>query len=252
MTFSIIIATLNSEQFLRRALLSIQRQTCRDYEIIVQDGGSTDRTLEILKNAGAGVHWVSEPDTGIYDAWNKAAERANGEWCLFLGSDDCFSSDTILARCKRRLQRAPKEALFAYGALLLGQGDEGVLINRSLRQAYQFFFTDMGIPFPATFIRLPLVKHKKFDTSFKIAGDFEFVARCLRHNSLYRLPYLVGFMEAGGISTDPANHEILARERERVLYERVLPRAQEFARGCMDNIRNEDATLHEEQQENRS
>lgn len=69
------MATYNAAAQLERTLRSVERQCYPHWEIIVQDGGSTDGTLEILESHRTSVSWVSEPDRGIYDAWNKAVAR---------------------------------------------------------------------------------------------------------------------------------------------------------------------------------
>ena len=88
---SIIIATYNSEKTLRRALDSVLNQTYQDWECIVVDGASKDNTIEIVKeyvSKDTRFRYVSEPDHGIYDAFNKGWKIAKGEWVMYLGSDD--------------------------------------------------------------------------------------------------------------------------------------------------------------------
>ena len=91
---SIIIATYNSEKTLRRALDSVLNQTYQDWECIVVDGASKDNTIEIVKeyvSKDTRFRYVSEPDHGIYDAFNKGWKMAKGEWVMYLGSDDRYS-----------------------------------------------------------------------------------------------------------------------------------------------------------------
>ena len=86
---SIIIATYNAAEYLPACLESISRQGVQDIELIIMDGGSTDGTLEIIKSyTDAPCIYKSEPDTGIYNAFNKAVKLISGQWCLFLGADD--------------------------------------------------------------------------------------------------------------------------------------------------------------------
>lgn len=117
---SIIMATYNAAAQLERTLRSVERQCYPHWEIIVQDGGSTDGTLEILESHRASVSWVSEPDRGIYDAWNKAVARAGGDWALFLGADDFLMNDNVLAQCVHFLKKFDDDIVFAYGVLLMG------------------------------------------------------------------------------------------------------------------------------------
>ena len=96
---SIIIATYNSGKTLRRALESVYTQTFQDWECIIVDGASTDNTLDIVKeyaDKDTRFRYISEPDKGIYDAFNKGWRMAKGEWIHYLGDDDCLTHDGIL------------------------------------------------------------------------------------------------------------------------------------------------------------
>ena len=93
---SIIIATFNSEKTLRKALESVYTQDFQDWECVVVDGASTDETLDIVKEYVAKdsrFRYISEPDKGIYDAFNKGWRQAKGEWIHYLGSDDRLVKD---------------------------------------------------------------------------------------------------------------------------------------------------------------
>lgn len=97
---SIIIATYNSGKTLRRALDSVLNQSYQDWECIVVDGASKDNTIEIVKeyvNKDARFLYISEPDHGIYDAFNKGWKMSKGEWVMYLGSDDEYTKDGIKA-----------------------------------------------------------------------------------------------------------------------------------------------------------
>jgi glycosyltransferase involved in cell wall biosynthesis len=92
-TFSIIIPTFNSARTMRACLESLSVQTFTDFEVVIQDGLSTDDTAAIIAewhraHPGLAVRVDSRKDRGIYDAMNKALLRAKGEWMYFLGSDD--------------------------------------------------------------------------------------------------------------------------------------------------------------------
>ena len=86
---SIIIATFNAERCIRECLDSISNQQVENIEIIVIDGGSTDNTVQLLKQfKNVKLSWISESDKGIYDALNKGVAMAKGRWLYFLGADD--------------------------------------------------------------------------------------------------------------------------------------------------------------------
>ena len=86
---SIITATWNAENFLPRAIKSLEKQTDKDFEWIISDGLSTDSTLEILKKVeGINIKIISQEDFGIYDALNRGIKNCNGEFYLVIGADD--------------------------------------------------------------------------------------------------------------------------------------------------------------------
>ena len=93
---SIIIATYNSAKTLRRCLDSIIPQLGTDCEVIVIDGGSKDETMSIVSSYGDKIAYsVSEPDNGVYDAWNKGVKASRGQFVMFIGSDDEMISSAI-------------------------------------------------------------------------------------------------------------------------------------------------------------
>ncbi len=87
---SVLTPSLNYADFIRDALLSVQGQTGLSLEHIVQDGHSTDGTVEVLRDFGPDVRWRSEPDEGQSDALNKALSRAGREWIALLNADEFY------------------------------------------------------------------------------------------------------------------------------------------------------------------
>ena len=86
---SIIIVTYNAGKYLRDCLSSVFNQSFKNIEILIIDGYSTDNTLQILKEYDQFItYWLSEPDSGVYDAMNKGVKKAVGDWLIFLGADD--------------------------------------------------------------------------------------------------------------------------------------------------------------------
>lgn len=96
MTISIIIATYNASKTLQRCLDSIVSQLTNETELILVDGGSKDDTNKIIDSYGdkIAVH-ISEPDKGIYDAWNKGVKAAHGKFVAFIGADDQMLPEAI-------------------------------------------------------------------------------------------------------------------------------------------------------------
>lgn len=95
---SIIIATFNSEQTLPKALESVISQDFQDWECIIVDGQSSDKTISIVKEytkKDIRISYISEKDKGIYDAFNKGWQLAKGEWIYYLGSDDYLTKESF-------------------------------------------------------------------------------------------------------------------------------------------------------------
>ncbi|MDR2826175.1 MAG: glycosyltransferase [Deltaproteobacteria bacterium] len=235
--FSIIIATKNSAKFLQRCLASIFAQEYSQYEILIQDGASTDGTLPLLQQYKNKIQLVSEPDNGIYSAWNKALARASGDWVIFLGSDDCFATPQVLLQTQIHVSTLPELIEFAYGSLVLGyKGEISFIHDLPLSRIYHIFLDNMGLRFPATFIRLTTLQQHRFDESYAIAGDFDFAARAVTDNNIARLPFCVAYMERGGIS-DCAEHDA-ERDKEciRVIRQRIAPKAAMLAQAYIRNF----------------
>ena len=95
-TISVITASYNAEAFIEGSIKSIIEQNYEGLEYIIIDGGSKDTTVDIIKKYQNHInYWVSEPDKGIYDAWNKGVEKATGDWIMFIGCDDRLLPGTL-------------------------------------------------------------------------------------------------------------------------------------------------------------
>ena len=94
--FSIITITYNASRWLEQTILGVLSQSYPNIEYVVIDGGSTDGTVDIIKQYASGIsYWVSEPDKGIYDAWNKGISHATGAWIMFIGADDILVENSL-------------------------------------------------------------------------------------------------------------------------------------------------------------
>ncbi|SDF75009.1 glycosyltransferase family 2 protein [Desulfovibrio legallii] len=245
MKYSIITSVYNCAKHISKLMASIFNQSYPNIEWVVQDGGSTDGTLNILRPYADRIKLISEPDSGIYDAWNKALDRATGDWAIFLGADDFLVSRHSIAQCHRYLRTAPAHISMSYGALLTGKnGKVGHMINRSMQEVYNLFLSRMGLPFPATFIRMSVLQKERFDVSYKIAGDFDFAAKILTSDNIIKLPIIVSYMELGGVSDDPKSC-VLFEERLRVLFSRVAPKAREIMEASLNYALDEDNPLED-------
>lgn len=198
---SIIIPTFNSGKTLHACLKSIADQNYKHVEVLIIDGVSTDDTIEIAnmyKDSIPRLHIISEPDNGIYDAMNKGAAMANGEWLFFLGSDDIFYSNDILECLFVKHQIDFESNDFVYGNVLWGDTNSVYLREFTMAK----LFTD-NICHQAIFVRKHIFeKLEGFDIRYKIYADWHFNLRCFADNSI-KIKYmnvLIAKFSLNGIS----------------------------------------------------
>lgn len=204
--FSIITAVRDGAQTIPALLHSLEAQRCRDFECIIQDGSSEDATVavvETFRDALPALSLESRPDGGIYDAWNRALRRASGRWVLFLGADDALVNAEVLERTQRMLQNMPMEVLFAAGEVLFQRHDGTSVLQKSCLKRVRFLLKEtMPICHSGLFTRRELLLGEPFDSSFRIAGDQEFLARTWKNDAqAIALEYPVTYMAQGGISS---------------------------------------------------
>lgn len=221
--FTIITATYNVEKVFPRLLRSLALQRCRDFELIVQDGNSTDGTSDIFEHWSSEIpnaSFASQRDTGIYDAWNKALPRIKGQWVLFLGADDELAHPHVLAQAKECLLHSPSRTQYGVGHLRMLYEDG--TFYRDIPAQAETALKNMPYAFPvghpALFHKNQLFTKKKFDTSYKIAGDYEFLVSTWRHAlDGHSMNILVSYMYLGGCSNDANNYSLLRLENARII-----------------------------------
>lgn len=204
---SIITSTFNAAADLPHTIRSIREQTFREFEWIVVDGNSTDGTQDLLReNDGLISRWISEPDQGIYDAWNKACKMARGEWLLFLGAGDELAGPHTLAESLKNLDATSADTTIVYGRqTLLSSIERTVLETSGVPWAEMKDTWEIGRPalppHGATFQRKILfVNAQPFDLRFPIASDSHFLLRAIRQQVPVFIPMDVTRAPMGGVS----------------------------------------------------
>lgn len=214
---SIITAVRNGAATIRDCLECVQAQTHRAEHIVV-DGASNDGTLGIVNGYRPGIAKVlSEPDRGIYDAMNKGIGLATGDVVGLLNADDFYTDERVIAKVAAAFDTMPIEALFA--DLVYVRPDN---LNKVVRHysganfSLAMFAIGWMPPHPTCFIRRECyLKYGLFKTDYRIAADFELLARFLvKHRVRYRyLPEVLVKMRTGGISTrNLMNNVLMNRE----------------------------------------
>jgi glycosyltransferase involved in cell wall biosynthesis len=206
MKISIITVSFNSALTISDALRSVRHQTYKNIEHIIIDGGSTDNTMQVVKTEGQHViKIVSEKDNGIYDAMNKGIQLATGDIVAFLNADDFYKDIGVLSQVARVMQLEQLDGL--YGDVdFFKPGEPSVIVRRYNSAMFNVDRLGWGwMPaHPALFVRRALFeRYGLFRTDYRIAGDFEFIARVFKHSDLRHrhLPESLVCMQMGGIST---------------------------------------------------
>ena len=202
---SVITAVYNSRETISAALESALGQLDANIELVVIDGGSTDGTLEVLGSYSDRLDvLVSEPDRGIYDALNKGIQRASGDVVGFLHSDDLLADPGVLSRIAAAF--ADPEVDAVYGDLLYVRKDDSDQVVRYWRSGV-FSGRRLGWgwmpPHPTLYVRRKAYEqHGLFDTSFRIAADYDFILRLLGRDKVRvrYIPEVLVKMRVGGAS----------------------------------------------------
>lgn len=199
---TIVIATYNPGGALEETLRSVYSQTFRDFEIVVVDGGSSDGTLEVLWSDGGRIgYWISEPDEGVYDAYNKGIDLARGEWVYFIGAGDVLADDQVL----ERVFSSSIPGDLVYADVLLGKGGE-----RYDGRFGRFKLCRRNICHQSIFYRRALFRDLgKFETRYRVQADRAFNMRCFgdrRVRPVY-LDMVVAVFQKGGLSDSGPDRE---------------------------------------------
>lgn len=200
-TVSIVIATFNAEKLIARALESVAAQTVRQWECLVMDGGSRDRTLGIVQQYAARdtrFRYLSEPDRGIFDAFNKGWKQAAGEWILYLGADDQLLDNGL----ELLLHAADETTDIVYGDnyLLFPNGKMKI---RGVQKISAIRYT-MPSSHQSFIVRRKVFDHLQgFDLDFHICGDVDFMQRAMIAKFKFKqIDDPIVIYNVGGFSTD--------------------------------------------------
>lgn len=241
MTFSIIVVCYNAGEKLRKTIESIRSQTEKDYEIIVEDGLSTDGSVETLM-PGKDLKIFREQDDGIYDAMNRAVSHAAGAYLFFLNCGDYFVDETVLARVRHYIEiasrsRSREESGGAvqrelsakaqgkrrklppdifYGNIREQTTGAAVMSNPKIDD----FACYRNVPcHQACFYDRRLLKKRGFRTCYLVRADYEHFLWCYyrAHATMHYLPVTVASYEGGGFSETKENRRRSAAEHRHIV-----------------------------------
>ena len=219
---SIITATFNSAKTLKDTIQSVLRQTNKDFEYLIIDGGSTDETIDIVKSYesefSGRLKWVSEKDQGIYDAMNKGIKMASGDVVGILNSDDYFTSDDILQTVDNAFKSHEIDAIY---------GDIHFIRDGNPQKCVRYYSSRMFRPFWLRFGFMPAhpsfyCKREVFEKAglysldYKIGADYEMIVRLFKRHKIKSLYVNKDFvtMRTGGASNNNVRSRLTLIEED--------------------------------------
>lgn len=214
--FSIITVTYNAGDLLERTIASVLNQKSFNYEYIIVDGGSKDNTLDVIRRYEPHINrWISEPDTGIYDAMNKALGMVQGEYIHFLNAGDTFNSEEVLSRLEEITESRPD---VVYGETAIVDGENRIVAMRRLKAPKQLtwrsFRNGMVVCHQSFLIKRKLAP--QYNLRFKLSADFDWCIRGMKEAK--RLVHaditIANFLE-GGLSS--ARRKASLKERYEIM-----------------------------------
>lgn len=199
---SVITCVRNGAQFVEDTIVSVlaQRDVTLDYQII--DGASTDGTVDIVRRYADRLSgWISEPDRGIADAFNKGIDRARGDYLMFLNSDDALAHPRALADLLE-FAAARDWPDVVYGDCDRYDRETGAHLQRmAIDYDRRRFLRSEVLPHPCMLMhRRYFETYGNFDISFKVAMDYEMFLRGIPSVGAFHAPLLTTNMRAGGVS----------------------------------------------------
>jgi glycosyltransferase involved in cell wall biosynthesis len=199
--FTIITAVLNGAKSIERAIQSVDAQSFRDFEFLVLDAASRDGTVSILERFSEQIdYWRSEPDRGIYSAWNQGIGRARGEWIAFLGADDEYYPDAL--QNYAQFLSDPDNVGLQYASSrveLVRTGGRRRIVGKAWK--WQEFCRYMNVAHVGSMHRRALFEQfGQFDETYQMCADYEFLLRPGATLRTGYFPIVTARMALGGVS----------------------------------------------------
>jgi len=220
---SIITVVKNSREELSRTILSTLAQDYPNIEYIVIDGGSDDRTLNIIKQFESELDlWISERDYGIYDAMNKGIRLSHGDVIGFINSGDWYSNKAISTIVEEFIIDNRHQVVFGDVVICDPHFNELYLATVDQRK-----FDDGWLPHPAVFVKKEVYdEFGCFDMKLSISADYDFMLRINGHTRIKHIKRTLVNMMVGGVSANQffikAKEDFFARKKNGIAFPRNL------------------------------
>jgi glycosyltransferase involved in cell wall biosynthesis len=221
---SIITVNLNNVNGLRKTIESVINQTFSDFEYIIIDGGSTDGSVAVIKEyAGKLSYWITDPDTGIFNAMNKGIKQAKGDYLQFLNSGDWFMDETILQKSFSFDHN--EDILYGDANQVYENGTVELHCTGMEEEITLAYFYKHTLSHQAAFFRKELFISGLYDENFKIVSDWKFfIDRIILKNcSLKKIDLVIVNFDMSGVGSQSESN-LHKYEREKVIAQLVPDR----------------------------
>src|SRR5579862_2884916 len=214
---SIITINYNNSLGLENTIKGVISQSYKNFEFIIIDGGSTDNSVEIINSFSEEInYWVSEKDTGIYNAMNKGIIKSSGEYLLFLNSGDYLVDNNILSKIFD--EECTSDII--YGDTVLFWNENKSLIHTYPETLNFSFFLKDNLSHPSTLIKKNLFeKFGLYNEKFRIVSDWLFCLMAInKYNVSYKhVTFPFSVYDMSGVSSSEVGKKKAAEEKEEVL-----------------------------------
>ncbi len=229
MKLSIITINRNNENGLRKTITSVLNQSWSDFEYIIVDGASTDNSVDVIKNEissvpeglNSRIQFISEADTGVFNAMNKGIVMAKGDYLLFLNSGDFFVDNNVLSNvfCVMR-----ETDILSCSCRVSKNGEQVFITTPPTNYTFGFFYNN-SLAHQATFIKKDLFnKFGLYREDLKFMGDWEFFVRTIviAGASTQNIDVILTDYNMEGISSVSNNQYSIIKEKQSVFEEKAL------------------------------
>ena len=229
MKLSIITINRNNENGLRKTITSVLNQSWSDFEYIIVDGASTDNSVDVIKNEissvpkglNSRIQFISEADTGVFNAMNKGIVMAKGDYLLFLNSGDFFVDNNVLSNvfCVMR-----ETDILSCSCRVSKNGEQVFITTPPTNYTFGFFYNN-SLAHQATFIKKDLFnKFGLYREDLKFMGDWEFFVRTIviAGASTQNIDVILTDYNMEGISSVSNNQYSIIKEKQTVFEEKAL------------------------------
>ena len=217
---TVITVVLNAAALIARTLQSVVEQDYPSVEYIVVDGLSTDGTLEVVEKYRSGIaKLVSGKDGGIYQAMNKGAAMATGDWVLFMNAGDFFVASDVISKAFAAVDPAQWDVIYGDSIYVF---EDYRWVERAVDRVT--LHDGLGFSHQSVFVRTPLQQAYGFDVSEKVAADYDLALRLLKAGkSFTRVDVVISEFLTGGFSALEPDETIRLRHR---VYTKYFPRSK--------------------------